>query len=105
MRSVGHEGLVLGAIDDGSWSDHRFVLRPGETLLFYTDGATDAPGEAGRFGDERLERAAAGPGDPAALVERVDRAIDRFQGDREGDDRALLAIQYAGSAVAAARRA
>ena len=104
VRSVGDEGLVLGAIDDGSWSDHRFVLGPGETLLFYTDGATDAPGEAGRFGDERLERAAAGPGDPAALVERVDRAIDRFQGDREGDDRALLAIQYAGSAVAAARR-
>jgi serine phosphatase RsbU (regulator of sigma subunit) len=103
-RSVGREGLVLGAIDNGRWSDHRFVLGPGETLLFYTDGATDAPGESERFGDERLERAAARGGDPDALVARIGREIGAFQGDREGDDRALLAIQYAASAVAAARR-
>jgi serine phosphatase RsbU (regulator of sigma subunit) len=101
VRSVGREGLVLGAVDGGSWSDHRFVLGAGETLLFYTDGATDAPGEVERFGDDRLGRAAAGCGDPDALVARIDREIERFQGDREGDDRALLAIQYAASAVAA----
>ena len=99
VRSVGREGLVLGAIDNGRWSDHRFVLGPGETLLFYTDGATDSPGESGRFGDEHLERAAARGGDPDALVARIDREIAAFQGDREGDDRALLAIQYAASAV------
>lgn len=101
VRSVGTEGLVLGAIEDGSWSDDRFELAPGETLLFYTDGATDAPGERERFGEPRLERAVAGPGDPAALVARVDAAIDGFQDAREGDDRALLAIQYVGSAVGA----
>ena len=103
VRRVGTEGLVLGAIENGSWSDHRFVLAPGETLLFYTDGATDAPGDGERFGEPRLERAAAGPGDPEALVARVDAAIDGFQGGRDGDDRALLAIQYAGSAVGARR--
>ncbi len=102
VRSVGCEGLVLGAIEGGRWSDHRFVLGAGETLLFYTDGATDAPGERERFGQRRLEQAAAGPGDPDALVARIDHALERFQGDREGDDRALLAIQYAGRAVAAA---
>ncbi|MDX6720928.1 MAG: hypothetical protein QOJ63_3182 [Solirubrobacteraceae bacterium] len=101
VRRVGRGGLVLGAVADGEWSDHSFALAPGETLLFYTDGATDAPGDDERFGDERLQRAAAGPGDPAALVARIDHAIERFQGGREGDDRALLAIQYAGSAVAA----
>jgi serine phosphatase RsbU (regulator of sigma subunit)/PAS domain-containing protein len=105
VRRVGRGGLVLGAVADGAWSDHRFALVPGETLLFFTDGATDAPGDGERFGDQRLERAAAGPGDPAALVERIDRAIERFQGVREGDDRALLAIQYVGSAVGARSRA
>jgi GAF domain-containing protein len=105
VRRVGRGGLVLGAVADGDWTDHSFALAPGETLLFYTDGATDAPGEDERFGEQRLAQAAAGPGDPAALVARVDREIDRFQGEREGDDRALLAIQYAGSAVGARSRA
>jgi len=101
VRSVGTEGLVLGAIEGGSWADHRFVLAPGETLLFYTDGATDAPGERDRFGELRLQRVAAGPADPGALVARIDAAIDGFQDAREGDDRALVAIQYAGSEVGA----
>jgi serine phosphatase RsbU (regulator of sigma subunit)/PAS domain-containing protein len=102
VRSVGREGLVLGAVDGGSWSDHRFVLDAGETLLFYTDGATDAPGADDRFGEQRLELAAGGAGDPEALVERIDREIEGFQGEREGDDRALLAIQYVPSPVMAA---
>jgi PAS domain S-box-containing protein len=101
VRPVGREGLVLGAIEGGCWTDYSFVLAAGETLLFYTDGATDAPGEDERFGEARLMRAAAGPGDPDALVARIDAAIERFQCDREGDDRALLAIRYAGSAVGA----
>jgi len=96
VRRVGREGLVLGAIEGGRWSDYGFVLAPGETLLFYTDGATDAPGEGERFGERRLELAAGGSGDPHALVARVDEAIDRFQGARDGDDRALLAIRYEG---------
>jgi serine phosphatase RsbU (regulator of sigma subunit)/PAS domain-containing protein len=102
VRSVGREGLVLGAVEGGQWTDYRFVLAPGETLLFYTDGATDAPGDGERFGGERLEQAAAGPGEPGALVERIEQAIERFQDAREGDDRALLAIQYTGMPVAAA---
>ena len=106
VRSVGTEGLVLGAIEDGSWSDDRFVLAPGETLLFYTDGATDAPGEGERFG-ERAPRARRGRA--RRLRRRSSRASTprstAFRTLREGDDRALLAIQYAGSAVGAARRA
>jgi PAS domain S-box-containing protein len=96
VRSVGREGLVLGAVEGGRWSDFRFMLGPGETLLFYTDGATDAPGEHERFGERRLEHAASGPSDPSALVARVDAAIDSFQAGRDGDDRALLAIRYEG---------
>ena len=103
VRAVGHANLVLGAMGGGDWRDERLTLAAGETLLFYTDGATDAPGDGGRFGEERLERVASGDGDPVVLVERIDRAIERFQGSREGDDRALLAIRYEGSAVGARR--
>jgi serine phosphatase RsbU (regulator of sigma subunit)/PAS domain-containing protein len=101
VRPVGHANLVLGAMGGGGWRDARLTLAAGETLLFYTDGATDAPGDGGRFGEGRLEQVASGDGDPVALVARIDGAIERFQGSREGDDRALLAIRYAGSAVGA----
>jgi PAS domain S-box-containing protein len=104
VRAVGRTGLVLGAMGGGDWRDERFVLAAGETLLFYTDGATDAPGAGERFGEQRLEQVASGGGDPHAVVARIDRAIELFQGAREGDDRALLAIQYADGAAAAARR-
>ncbi len=104
VRAVGRTGLVLGAMGGGDWRDERLVLAPCETLLFYTDGATDAPGDGGRFGEERLEKIARGENDPAALVARIDRTIERFQGAREGDDRALLAIRYNGSTVGARRR-
>jgi serine phosphatase RsbU (regulator of sigma subunit) len=103
VRPVGHANLVLGAMGGGDWRDARFTLAAGETLLFYTDGATDAPGDGGRFGEQRLEQIASGDGDPAALVRRIDQALEHFQGGREGDDRALLAIRYAGSPVGVRR--
>ncbi|MGH2839334.1 MAG: SpoIIE family protein phosphatase [Solirubrobacteraceae bacterium] len=71
--------------------------------FFYTDGATEATGDAERFGLERLAQAAAGPHDPDRVVQRIERALADFQRGVLADDRALLAIQYAGADVAVGR--
>ena len=47
-----------------SFTTHELALRPGDQLVFFTDGVTE--GRRGRdfYGDERLQAAAAGPGPP-----------------------------------------
>ncbi|MEA2445682.1 MAG: hypothetical protein QOJ12_2974, partial [Thermoleophilales bacterium] len=50
VAPIGRFDLVLGAADEGLWSESVTTLAPGETLLFYTDGITDAPGRDERFG-------------------------------------------------------
>ena len=36
------------------WEQSEIDLRPGDTLLFYTNGVTDTPAGRERFGEERL---------------------------------------------------
>ena len=38
-------GPPLGIVPDLQWSDDETVLKPGETLLLYTDGIVEARGE------------------------------------------------------------
>ena len=97
VTPVGRFDVVLGAVDDGTWEETATTVAPGETLLFYTDGVTDLPGEADRFGDDRLyEAAAAGPNGAPELIARLERALAAFQAGDVSDDRAMLAVEWVG---------
>ena len=49
------DGLALGVMEDFEYSASRARLEPGDTMLLYTDGVTDAQNQAGEhFGAERL---------------------------------------------------
>jgi len=90
------KGVALGVVDDFAYTEGRFRLAAGTTLLLYTDGATDARSTAEEiFGAERLMAAirnADAP--PAALVAAVTTAIDVFAaGVPQEDDITLLAIK------------
>jgi serine phosphatase RsbU (regulator of sigma subunit) len=103
VAPIGRFDLVLGAADEGRWSESVTTLAPGETLLFYTDGVTDTPGAADRFGDQRLfEAAADGPTGAADLVARLERALDAFHAGDRSDDRAMLALEWVGAPQPAA---
>ncbi len=69
-------------------------LRPGDRLVFYTDGITEAHNAQGElFGVERLDEVfAACPTCPASeLVQGVLDALQRFTGGTtSSDDRTLL---------------
>jgi serine phosphatase RsbU (regulator of sigma subunit)/PAS domain-containing protein len=104
-EEIGHFDIVLGAMDEGEWEESVTTLRPGETLLFYTDGVTELPGETDRFGEQRLrEVAGAGPPGAAELVARIERALEAFQAGDLSDDRAMLAIEWVGAAQPAVAR-
>jgi serine phosphatase RsbU (regulator of sigma subunit) len=97
VASVGQPGLLLGICPRPERPDHVLDLQPGDTLVFYTDGVTEA-GVANRlFGEERLARlVGACPGlDPAGLVTRIQRAVMEFQGGSPRDDIAVVVLRVA----------
>ena len=90
-------GMLLGALPVLPCATHTTRLAPGDLLIAYTDGVTDARRADGeRFGDARLSRAAhaaAGLSAPEAARTILD-AVHRFAGGAPpADDIALLTLR------------
>jgi serine phosphatase RsbU (regulator of sigma subunit) len=99
---LGDHGVLLGVGGEDDWTETVAEIAPGETLLFYTDGVTETPGDGARFGDGRLREAVARAGDqPGALLAEIQRSLREFQTGVTLDDRAMLAMRFAGVRVPA----
>jgi len=90
-------GVVLGLFEDADLQEAVLTLAPGEGILLYTDGVTEAVNtERCFFGEKRLLEAVRGfdgGEDAAETVLRVSRAVGSFCGDCEPfDDMAVLAL-------------
>ena len=82
---------LLGITYDRPRTSARLTLPPGSTLLFYTDGLVEIPGEHLDDGLERLRRhAVALAGAP--LDEFCDKLLARVPGARK-DDIAMIAVR------------
>jgi len=87
--------MPLGALLRGRYSLLSVDLEPGDVLLGYSDGVTEARSPEGEFfGDDRLHKTVAeAPADPRQLVDSVVHAIERFSGNSEPyDDITLVAV-------------
>ncbi|WP_181783410.1 GAF domain-containing SpoIIE family protein phosphatase [Pseudonocardia pini] len=83
--------LLLGARPDAARADHTADLRPGATLLLYTDGLVERRGADLDEGFAWLAQAA-GRHAGRALDEFCDALLDEI-GERRDDDVALLALR------------
>lgn len=85
-------GAPLG-VGIGPWSSRRHTagFKPGNTLVFYTDGLSEARDALGRF-FPLLERAALEP--PGGLVESLVSQAQEHAGGDSRDDMALLVAHY-----------
>jgi PAS domain S-box-containing protein len=94
-QAVDAQGPLLGAFEDETWPARAVPLAPGDSLVMYTDGVTDATGEDGRFGLERLVGMLRGANGLGAddIASRIDEALRAFQVGAQRDDVALLVIQ------------
>ena len=95
-------GLPLGMFCDSSFIASGAKIKPGETLLLFSDGVTEAMDHAGaEFGAERLMgtlREALGF-DPTALLDNCVKAVSTFGLNAErNDDLTMLALKYKGVA-------
>lgn len=91
VRPIGHPSPLLGVYEAAEYEAARVEVRPGDRLLLYTDGVTEAPGRGERFGEQRLMdtlRRLAGD-DPAS---EVVGAVDRFLAATQHDDIAVISL-------------
>ena len=96
----------LGIFDDQQFTAAKRKLEPGDTLVLYTDGISEAENDGGHeYGIERL-RALVDQhcsGCPDNLIEACRRHLEEFRGSRQRfDDETLLAIQFTPAAGARA---
>jgi serine phosphatase RsbU (regulator of sigma subunit) len=86
---------VLGAFADAEWRVEEVQVEAGQQLVVVTDGVTDACGELGRFGEDRLRDRLSGAGNPARAVQRIEGALHEFTAGSLDDDAAILALARA----------
>ncbi len=92
--------LPVGALADGEYRDLEIDLEPGDLVLGYSDGVTEARSPDGElFGDRRLQQIVAASGNPGRpgsagrLVENVLAAVDGWSGGGiQSDDLTLVAV-------------
>jgi sigma-B regulation protein RsbU (phosphoserine phosphatase) len=53
FTTLKNTGMPLGIDEDSLWGQEEVIISPGDILLLYTDGVTDAQNEQGEFIDRR----------------------------------------------------
>ncbi len=101
---LGSEGMPLGLVDTGLFAeaiaDRTVDFAPGEVLVLYSDGLTEAPNAADKeFGGARLADTVRSAQDQpvAAMNDRILQAVHLFMGNQElRDDFTLLTLRRTG---------
>jgi sigma-B regulation protein RsbU (phosphoserine phosphatase) len=90
-------GVALGVLPEADYDDRPIALRPGDVLVFYTDGISEAESPTGEhFGLQRIERLVEGRLDQgaAAIMEALVQGIRDWSGARgQSDDLTLVVLK------------
>lgn len=103
IDSLPRSGMALGVVLDNEIEEQRIALLPGDFLILYTDGVTDAMNGDGMFyGSERLHQvvweAAFGEHSPSGasaefMLQMIDASTSEFVGDAPVvDDSTMLVL-------------
>ncbi|MFN0010927.1 MAG: PP2C family protein-serine/threonine phosphatase [Phycisphaerales bacterium] len=97
------QGLPLGVLDDSKYTDASTPLDPGDTLVLYTDGITEAHAPANTtgdrlFGEARLEATiyrcakVAPVAGAQGVIDEILRDVEAFANGRPADDDRTIVV-------------
>jgi phosphoserine phosphatase RsbU/P len=89
------EGIVLGVVADAELEQGSATVDPGDVVIFYTDGVTEAMNEAlEEFGLARLQEAVAASagGSAQQVLQAIGEAVSAFTGDTDQSDDLTLFV-------------
>lgn len=93
-------GTLIGAFPDTTYPEETRHLSPGDTIVLFSDGVTDATSTEGvALGDERLAAVidVASEGSPDDILHALFDAVDEFaRGAEQQDDLTAAVIRYLG---------
>ena len=97
--------MPVGLFDFAPYSSSKLTLKPGDTMVLYSDGVTEAQSASGaEFGEERLIEVMEqyqGKSAGEVLKQVIDAVMTFAHGAEQYDDVTALVIRYVGSGSAA----
>jgi sigma-B regulation protein RsbU (phosphoserine phosphatase) len=89
--------MILGILPKSVYTESRVAMQPGDVLVLFTDGVTEATDPQGEdFGDERLAALVASMDDrpTSDIVEAIHAAVAEYtQGAPAADDITVVAVR------------
>jgi phosphoserine phosphatase RsbU/P len=100
VKRLDTSGMLIGLDTNSQYEDAQFQLAPGDTLIYYTDGLTEAANPSGdRFDEENLidafDSACQRCSSPQEILDDLFDQVQQFigPGNRNGDDMTLVVMQ------------
>ncbi|MGE4280738.1 MAG: SpoIIE family protein phosphatase [Magnetospirillum sp.] len=91
-------GVALGVMEDLEYDTGTFMVAPGDAIVLYTDGVTEAQDVAEKLYDEpRLIQTLGGLGaiHPEQIISTVQQSVEVFVGDApQFDDITMLSLRF-----------
>lgn len=92
------KNMPVGVWEDFHYKENSLRLNPGESLLLYTDGVTEAENQAHeQFGERRMADVTGHceKPEPKEIIERIESAVKDFcDGAEQSDDLTMLCIRW-----------
>ncbi|MCJ7618705.1 MAG: SpoIIE family protein phosphatase [Anaerolineae bacterium] len=95
MKALTRTGMALGVVEDPGFEERTLHLDPGDFILLYTDGVTDATdAHQQKFGMERLQRVVLDNRREAAMgvVSALERSLEEFVGSTPPFDDVAIVV-------------
>lgn len=101
VRRLDQGGLVLGLFQHAAYDEESLQLHPGDVLVVFSDGVSEALNAAGEeFGEDRILTCLQPhlQDDPPALLARLLGVVREFtKGAAQSDDVTALVLRYSGT--------